>query len=499
MTRFILPILCLIFASIPHTATLYAATLHIGAARADITPTKRIPLCGSFALRLSQGVETPLTANVVVLESTENGKSLDQVVFVSTDLVYTTPEILVPIQKKVAARDSSITPEKIVVSGSHTHTGPILLLDSPKLPVADDVMDYPEVFDFISERIANAVVEAWKNRKPGKMAFGLDFGVVGQNRRTVFADGSAQMYGNMSRPDFRGMEAMEDHDIGSIFFLDEQDKMLAVIVNVSCPSQAVEARQKINADFWHPVRETLGKRFGNDVVIVGWCGASGDLSPHVQYRRAAVNRMNSLRKLDTMQEIARKIDRAVADTWDAVKATASTEVPLVHRAEMLQLPLRKITEEEYVQSKAERDKLDAQIEAGLKANPEKAPAEIVWVARPWHDDLVQRYEALQKDPDARYPAMVHAIRLGDTVILTNQFEMFTDFGIRMKARSPAVQTFVVQLTGPLPTIGTYLATESAVRGGGYSAFALSTPVGPEGGQILVEETLKLANELFPKQ
>jgi hypothetical protein len=100
----------------------------------------------------------------------------------------------------------------------------------------------------------------------------------------------------------------------------------------------------------------------------------------------------------------------------------------------------------------------------------------------------------QKDPDVRYPSPIHVIRLGETVILTNQFELFTDYGVQMKARSPAVQTFVVQLTGN----GTYLPTERAVRGGGYSAIIQSTPVGPEGGQVLVEETLKIANELFAK-
>jgi len=80
------------------------------------------------------------------------------------------------------------------------------------------------------------------------------------------------------------------------------------------------------------------------------------------------------------------------------------------------------------------------------------------------------------------------------VILTNQFELFTDYSVQMKARSPAVQTFVIQTVGN----GTYLPTERAVRGGSYSAIIQSTPVGPEGGQVLVDETLKIAEALFSK-
>ena len=490
MKRSLLSILLCVFVM----SSLNAATLSVGTARSDITPPKSVPLWGQFNLRLSQGVETPLTANVVALESTENEQSLEQTVFVSVDLIMMTPELLDAIKAKVASRDASIPPEKIVVSGTHTHTAPTFTLNVPKLPVSDEIMDYPEVIDFMAERIADAVVAAWKNRKPGKMAFGLDFAVVGFSRRATYADGRSVMYGNSNQPDFRGYEAMEDHDIGTLFFLDENDKLLSIIVNVACPSQEVESRVRINADFWHPVRETLAKRFGNDVVVLGWCGVAGDSSPHVQYRKAAFDRMRVLRNLNEMQEIARKIERAVTDTWEVVRTTASTDVPLIHRVETVQLPLRKITEQEYADAKAECEKIDA----ALRANPNKAPAEVDWMARGWHGGVVKRYEMLQNDSNACYPAVINVVRLGDTAIFTNPFELFTDYGIQMKARSPAVQTFAIQLTGPTLDIGGYLPTEKAVRGGSYSAIIQSTPVGPEGGQVLVEETLKLAHELFPE-
>ena len=47
-----------------------------------------------------------------------------------------------------------------------------------------------------------------------------------------------------------------------------------------------------------------------------------------------------------------------------------------------------------------------------------------------------------------YPEMeaeIHVLRIGDVAICTNQFELFTDYGIRIQARSNALQTFVVQL------------------------------------------------------
>ena len=57
----------------------------------------------------------------------------------------------------------------------------------------------------------------------------------------------------------------------------------------------------------------------------------------------------------------------------------------------------------------------------------------------------------------------------------------------MKGRSPAVQTFVVQLAGS----DSYLPTERAVRQGGYGAFEKTCVVDPKAGDQIVAETLDL--------
>jgi len=75
-------------------------TLHIGTTQGDITPPKNVPLMGQFNLRLSQGVETSLTVNVVALESTCDGKQLDAAIFVSLDLASVEVEIYDRLNKK---------------------------------------------------------------------------------------------------------------------------------------------------------------------------------------------------------------------------------------------------------------------------------------------------------------------------------------------------------------------------------------------------------------
>lgn len=86
---------------------------------------------------------------------------------------------------------------------------------------------------------------------------------------------------------------------------------------------------------------------------------------------------------------------------------------------------------------------------------------------------------------------LHAIRLDDLAICTNPFELYLDYGIRMKARSKATLTMVCQLAGDYCG---YLPTDKAVAGGGYSAENYT--VGPKGGMMLVDETVRRINEMW---
>jgi len=83
------------------------------------------------------------------------------------------------------------------------------------------------------------------------------------------------------------------------------------------------------------------------------------------------------------------------------------------------------------------------------------------------------------------------MRLGDVALATNPFELYLDYGVRIEARSPAVLTLVTQLA--CQNCG-YLPTERAVQGGGYSAEKYV--VGPQGGRILVDETVQRLKALW---
>jgi hypothetical protein len=462
-----------------------AAELLVGTATADITPTEPVAVSGQFHLRIAKIVEKPITANVIALESREKGLSRDAAIMVSCDLLYIPTEVLELVRKAVRERLPDLDTAKLFLNGTHTHTAPVLLLDKYPIP-KEGVIQVEEYRSFLAQRIADAIVQAWNRRRVGSFTWGLSHAVVAYNRRAVYADGSARMYGRTDIAEFRNLEGYEDHDVNTLFFWNDSSELVGVIVNVSCPAQEVESRSAVNADFWHPVREALRERFGEQLCILAWTGASGDQSPHLMYRKAADERMVKLRGLDRLEEIARRIVRAVDDAYETVKNDRHADVPLIHKVETIRLPMRLVTEAEYNEAKEAVKRSADQIEQ----NPKAAVREHRRMK--WYETTVKRFDRQKIDPKPTYEMELHVVRIGAVAICTNSFELFTDYGIRVKAGSKAVQTFVVQLVGP----GTYLPTEKAIRGGGYSAVVHSSLVGPEGGDVLVDRTVNIINSLW---
>ncbi len=429
--------ICTLMAVFAISSPILGAELFVGVASTDVSPEEPASLAGQNHLRISKGIESPLTTNVVVVESHDGEESLDLAIMVSCDIAIIPADLLTLVREEVSKQLPDLDTAKIFLFATHTHTAPEVRLGKREIP-KEGVIQVDEYRDFFAKKTANAIVKAWKGRAPGSVTWGLSHAMVANNRRVVYADGSAKMYGPTDGPTFRGLEGYADHDIGTLFFWNKADKLVAIAVNVSCPSQEVESRSFVNADFWHPVRESLQERYGADLCVLAMCGAAGDQSPHLMYRKTAEERMRRLRGLERMDEIARRIVRAVDEAYEVVKDDRHADVPVMHKVKTIQLPMR------------------------LK---ETGP-------KPMHE------------------MELHVLRIGDAVVCTNSFELFTEYGLRIKARSKAVQTFVVQLCCKHSS---YLPTAVATQGGGYS---VDRGVGPEGGQALVDKTVEVIDTMW---
>jgi len=215
-------------------------------------------------------------------------------------------------------------------------------------------------------------------------------------------------------------------------------------------------------------------------VVVGWISTAGDHTPHLQIRKAAEARMNKLRGLDEIGEIARRVVNAWEETYAVAQQEKFDDLPFVHQVAHVELPERVVTKEEMEDARNQVEtwsKKEAKFFRRVK----------------WHQSVVDRYERQQAGVLRPYDQKLHTLRLGDIAIATNDFELFLQYGIQMKAKSPALQTFLIQLCGP----GTYVPTPYAEAGGGYSAIVQSNEVGSEGGQVLTDATVAHLKALWP--
>ncbi|MFQ6097850.1 MAG: hypothetical protein ACE5O2_08990 [Armatimonadota bacterium] len=462
----------------------------IGWATADVTPDRPTVLRGQFHTRISECVNDPVTATALAIEAEDGSSETQQAVMVSCDRVSVPGVIQERLRDALGRRLPDLDVSRLFLNATHTHTAPTIL--EGIYPEQDpSVMSPTEYAGLFVERVSDAVARAWKTRAPGGVSWAFAHAVVGHNRRAMYLDGHSEMYGSTDRRDFSCIEGYEDHGVDLLFTWDRAGGLTGVVVNLACPSQVTESVNYTSADFWHETRIALRRLFADGLFVLPQCGAAGDQSPHLLLHKRAEQRMLQMRGLTEREEIARRIARSVEDAYDVAQHDIRTDPVLRHAVPVVGLPIRKVTDEEYRLAREQHEELEAQ-----RPDPNDSFAtsrRFVMMRR--NQRIIARYERQEAEP--LYTVELHCLRLGDVAIATNPFELFLDFGLRIKARSKAEQTFVVQLaSGGGETDGSYLPTERAVAAGGYGAEAVDNVVGPEGGQVLVETTLEALNAMW---
>ena len=93
-------------------------SLKLGWAEVSITPEgRRIMLEGQFYDRISQYVETPITATALAIES--DG---EQAVIISADLTHVTADLVAMVRAELKDKAPGFDPMKLIVGATHTHT-----------------------------------------------------------------------------------------------------------------------------------------------------------------------------------------------------------------------------------------------------------------------------------------------------------------------------------------------------------------------------------------
>ncbi len=499
-------------------------SLKIGWAEESLVPEKKADLAGQFFERISEYVESEITVTAMAVEA--NG---DEMIVASADLISFGAPALALAREKLAAILPGFDVRKLIVAATHTHTSlrmadrvreqgksgssisatvkileeflPADKMYTKKVTADDSVLSPEEALELATDKVALAAKRAWENRADA--LFKNEFGraAVGMCRRVCYDDGSAQMWGDTNTANFTALEGGNDSGIELIYTFDKNKKLTGVVANIACPAQILEQRSFISADYWGRAKALIREKLGKDVFLLGLCGAGGDqcprdlvrwVDPETPIDDPNVKRPNLLkRKADpSMYDISgcnkagKRIANEIISVYEEIEGLQDDAV-FVHKVIDLDLPLRKATMAEYEHAVRE-------LKYYVEKNKDKEAFNFEDNARMHvHAGLIKRFRAQQTTEV--YPIEYHVVRFGNVAFTTNPFELFLDYGNRIKARSYAEQTFIVQLCCG---VGGYLPTEKAEKAGHYSAYISSGNVGHEGGDLYTREAITQINKLF---
>ena len=270
-----------------------------------------------------------------------------------------------------------------------------------------------------------------------------------------------------------GIELLFTHDMSGI--------PTGAIVSIACTAQTCMGENFLTADFWGPARRELRAHFGDAFTVLAIAGAAGDQCPDdlIRWGRSEPRR----RGVDACATLARRLSQGVIEGYETGRREMIGAPVFRHAHAAIELPA-------YAMSPAQLAYYEEQI-AALTANGEPDP-------KSWDGGTLLRTRRLLDRHAAMGPGPVLAadcnfLRLGDLAVATNPFELYLEYGQRIKARCPAIQTIAAELTNDALS---YLPTRDAVAHGHYSALPASFRVGPDGGDTLVEQSLEILASLF---
>src|SRR6266542_111998 len=165
--------------------------MQVGTAAVDITPPVGSFVKGQFQDRFAQLVHDPLYARAMVLDD-----GATTVALVACDLAVLANDTVAAIRSLVAAQ-SDLRPENVMVTATHTHTGPAMIegLARP----ADT-----EYVSLVARDVAGVIAAASRAKRPATLGVGSGWEPsASHNRRWVMSDGTSRTHPRKDDPNNR--------------------------------------------------------------------------------------------------------------------------------------------------------------------------------------------------------------------------------------------------------------------------------------------------------
>jgi len=399
------------------------AQLQAGAAVADITP-KKLPVIinGGFVERYSDQITDALHVRCLVLSDGET-----RIVIAIADSCMIPRDVCDRV-KKLAANETGIPANQMLIAATHTHSAPSL-------------MDYclgsrrdKTYTEFFVENVARCIVQADANRLPAeagwivtnapehtfcrrwiRRADRVDTDPFGQ--QTV----RAMMHPGYKNQDFLGPAGPVDTEISLLSFRSLKGDPICLLANYSM--HYVGGVKGISSDYWGHFAKFMEEKVATSVTDAGRLkdfvammsqGTSGDLH-WMDYSQP--------RKTTSANEYAEQIAEIVQVAYEKIDYHKDVDLAMVETKMTLARRLPDDTR------KAWAEKLNlARGDRPPRNRPEVYAQQAAWIDQNPTEEIV-----------------LQAIRVGEVGITAIPNEVFGVTGLKIKAQSPLKPTFNMSL------------------------------------------------------
>jgi len=437
--------------------------LKVGIAQVDYAPPVGLPLMGHLRDDYaSRGVHDPLFSKALVFANSSGEK----LAVLSVDVCMLDRNEVGMMRDRIASQ-SDIPPERILIAATHIHSGPATM-GIYAAPKADGA-----AVDAFLKRAAGAVLQANENLMDATLRVGyahedrLSF-----NRRLRDKDGITHMNWEAFDPDSI-TEALGPIDPQVLVLLVErQDEPAAALVNFALHPAILDYTNWLYSAGWPGyMAEGLRKIFGQGFITLFLNGCCGNVN-HLDYRDPlAPSGYRMTQRVGYMLAAAVKeaANSAVGVVGDELSAASQT----------VALERIQIGDEDCEWALHALE--SSQPTGGLDGLPTEHIAP-TWIEMRKHQD---RSDAVE----------VMALRVGEVGFAALPGEIFCEFGLYLKERSPAKHTVVVELANDGAG---YFPTREAFDQGGYEVTPGATKYVPGSSERLVDSALRQLETLYGK-
>ena len=396
--------------------------LYLGVKKVDITPKVGCALSGYIADWFSESIHDNLDVTAFVFRQGE-----EKAVLISATLCVFTHELANSIRQRIEA-ETGIAFEKIILTATHTHSGPHTYTDN---------VDPEYVQNVVVAGIVEAVKQADENMQPVTVGYAFGDSLVGINRRQFFKNNQVDL-GQCPWGPF-------DPRMTVISFKNESDQIVASMIHYGCHGTACGVNHEITQDWAGVMVRRIEALTGATAAFFN--GAIGDVGPRLSNGRTIGN-IQLVEELGGVAvQDATRIHKSITQYTDAdLKCVCSTtEIPLKKR-----IPL---TEAQAKLQECSRIKYADEV-----------------ATKRYCEDVIRAYENGEPEQETHIDEQV-LLRIGNLVFVSFGYELFSEISMRIQKECKDLVVLSLSIANGYTS---YFPTQSQLCRGGYEVTMFKT-------------------------